>query len=52
MLITNDKSGSGQNQLGTCDEGYNPVNLDMTNISMVFTENLRTWQESGSSCTR
>ena len=39
LNITNDRPDTNSNQW-FCDEGYNPINLRMTDISMVHTEDI------------
>ena len=45
LNITNDRPGMKSNQW-FCDEGYNPINLRITDISMVHADDIEKWQES------
>ena len=42
MVICNNR---GHKLLLKCDEGYNPINVDMSKISMLYTENMDNWEQ-------
>ena len=50
LVITNDKEVEKSQKVKKkhlhCDEGYTPTNLNITQISMMYVENLQQWQDN------